>query len=220
MPKSGQKLDAKRRLLLVSPSSLEFKPNVTVIADGSGNFKTINEALAKVPLMSTSTYMMSVMMNITTKNTATMEVIGNGFFMRGIRLENTARAKNYQAVALRVGNEKMSKLSGKVIHNYTIEPHPKFKAYANKFHTFLNRPWKAYSRTLYIQSDIGSFIDPQGWMPWVGEFGLNTCYYVEVENHGVGADMSKHVKWKDVKIVTYQQAQLQYTIETFIQGQE
>ncbi|KAG8049195.1 hypothetical protein GUJ93_ZPchr0009g1918 [Zizania palustris] len=138
MPKSGQKLDVKRRLLLVSPGSLEFKPNVTVATDGSGIFKTINEALAKVPLMSTSTYMMymktgiykeyvlvasnvtnlvmigddatktiitgnrSVMMNITTKNTTTMEVIGNGFFMHGISVENTAGAKNYQAVAPRV----------------------------------------------------------------------------------------------------------------------
>ncbi|KAG8049190.1 hypothetical protein GUJ93_ZPchr0009g1342 [Zizania palustris] len=287
------------RLLLVSPGSLKFKPNVTVAADGSGNFKSINEALAKVPLMSISTYMMyvktgiyreyvsvasnvtnlvmigdgatktiitgnrSAMMNISTMYTATMEVIGNGFFMRGIGVENTAGAKNYQAVALRVfyrdctitgtvdfifgdaqvvfqncliqvrrcmdnqqnvvtaqGREKMSEDSGIVIHNCTIEPHPEFKADVGKFHTFLGRPWKEYSRTLYIQSDIGGFIDPLGWLPWVGDFGLNTCYYAEVENRGVGADISKRVKWRGIKVVTYQQAQLQYTVETFIQGQE
>ncbi|KAL5206345.1 hypothetical protein ABZP36_034554 [Zizania latifolia] len=34
-----------------------------------------------------------------------MEVIGNGFFMRGIGVENTADAKNYQAVALRVQSD-------------------------------------------------------------------------------------------------------------------
>ncbi|KAL5205178.1 hypothetical protein ABZP36_033387 [Zizania latifolia] len=325
VPKPGQKLDAARVLLLASPGSPEFKPNVTVTADGSGDFKTINEALAKVSLMSTSTYVMyvkagtykeyvsvasnltnlvmigdgatktiitgnkSVMMNLTTMYTATMEVIGDGFFMRGIGVENTAGAKNYQAVALRVhsdqsvfyecqfdgyqdtlyaqinrqyyrdctitgtidfifgdskvvfqncliqvrrcmdnqqnvvtaqGRESKSDFSGTVIHNCTIEPHPEFKADADKFRTFLGRPWKEYSRTLYIQSDIGSFIDPLGWLPWLGDFGLNTCYYAEVENRGAGADISKRAKWGGIRVVTYQQTQLQYTVETFIQGHQ
>jgi len=131
----------KRRLLEVSISEPDFKPDVTVAADGSGDYKTINEALAKVPLKSEETYVMyikegvyeeyvsvarnvtnlimigegaektivtgnkSFTMNITTKDTATMEAIGNGFYMRGIGVENTAGAKNHQAVALRVQSD-------------------------------------------------------------------------------------------------------------------
>ncbi|OEL35880.1 putative pectinesterase/pectinesterase inhibitor 21 [Dichanthelium oligosanthes] len=134
--------NAKRRLLqAVSPGSPDFKPDMTVVADGSGDFKTINEVLAKVPPKSAAMYMMyvkadtykeyvsmprnltnlvmvgdgatkmvitgskSFMMNITTKDTVTMEVIGNGFLMRGVGVENTAGAKNHQAMALRVQSD-------------------------------------------------------------------------------------------------------------------
>ncbi|KQK22060.1 probable pectinesterase/pectinesterase inhibitor 21 [Brachypodium distachyon] len=320
----GWMSDTKRRLLQAKPSEPEFKPDITVASDGSGDYKTINEALAKVPLKSADTFVMyikagtykeyvsvarnvtnlvmigdgasktiitgdkSFMLNITTKDTSTMEAIGNGFFMRGIGVENTAGAKNHQAVALRVqsdqsvfyecqfdgyqdtlythtsrqyyrdctvtgtidfifgnaqvvfqncliqvrrcmdnqqniitaqGRKEKHSAGGTVILNCTIEPHPEFKEHAGRLRTFLGRPWKEYSRTLYIQSEIGGFIDPQGWLPWLGDFGLNTCYYAEVDNHGPGSDMSKRAKWRGVKTVTYQQAQQKYTIEKFIQGQ-
>jgi pectinesterase len=108
---------------------------------------------------------------------------------------------------------------GTVIHNCTVTPHPEFESSAGRLKTFLGRPWKECSRTLYIQSEIGGFVDPQGWLPWLGDFGLNTCYYAEVENHGPGASMSRRAKWRGVKAVTYQQAQGRYTVERFIQGQ-
>ncbi|CAL4930581.1 unnamed protein product [Urochloa decumbens] len=326
---------AKRRLLLLhqapaaSPSGSgslpEFEPDVTVANDGSGDFKSINAALAKVPTKSATPYVMyvkagtykeyvsvprnvtnlvmigdgatetvitgskSFTMNITTKDTATMEVIGNGFLMRGIGVENTAGAENHQAVALRVqsdmsafyecrfdgyqdtlythtsrqyyrdcvvtgtidfifgnaqvvlqncliqvrkcmdnqqnivtaqGRKERRSAGGTVLHNCTIEPHPEFEESAGKLKTYLGRPWKEHSRTLYIQSDIGGFVDPKGWLPWLGDFGLSTCYYAEVDNRGEGADTSKRVKWKGVKNITYQHAQEKYTVERFIQGQE
>lgn len=316
--------DAKRRLLLVSPGEKGFRPDVTVAKDGSGDFRTINAALAKVPLKSATTYVMyvkagkykeyvsvarnvtnlvmvgdgatktvitghkSFMMNITTKDTATMEAIGNGFLMRGIGVKNTAGAKNHQAVALRVqsdmsafyecrfdgyqdtlythtsrqyyrdcvitgtidfifgnaqvvfqncliqvrkcmdnqqnivtaqGRKERRSVGGTVIHNCTVAPHPEFEKSVGRFRTFLGRPWKEHSRTLYIQSEIGGFIDPQGWLPWLGDFGLSTCYYAEVENHGPGANMTRRVKWRGIKNITYQHALQKYTVESFIQGQ-
>jgi pectinesterase len=39
---------------------VELKPNMTVASDGSGDFKTINEALARVPRKSTQVYVMYV----------------------------------------------------------------------------------------------------------------------------------------------------------------
>ncbi|KAL5205525.1 hypothetical protein ABZP36_033734 [Zizania latifolia] len=110
---------------------------------------------------------------------------------------------NQQNVVTVQGREMVSNAGGTVINNCTIKPHPEFKADAGKFRTFLGQPWKEYSHMLYIQSDISGFIDPHGWLPWLGDFGLNTCYFAEVKNHGAGADMSKRVKWRGIKVVTY-----------------
>uniref|UniRef100_A0ACD5WNM6 Uncharacterized protein n=1 Tax=Avena sativa TaxID=4498 RepID=A0ACD5WNM6_AVESA len=317
--------DGKRRLMEAGPESVEFKPNVTVAADGSGDFKSIKEALAKVPQKSASMYVMYVKegtykeyvtvprtvtnmvmigdgmtktiitgnknfkMNLTTKDTATMEAIGNWFFMKGIRVENTAGAENHQAVALRVqsdqavfyqcyfdgyqdtlythaqrqffrectvtgtidfifgnsqvviqnclilprkpmdnqaniitaqGRREKRSAGGTVMHNNTIEPHPDFVSSTGKISTYLARPWKEYSRTIYIQNNIGAFISPKGWLEWNGNFGLDTLFYAEVENKGPGADMSQRAKWGGIKTVTYAQAQKEFTVETFIQGEQ
>jgi pectinesterase len=42
------------------PSTPDFKPNITVAADGSGDFKTIKDALAKVPAKSATMYVMYI----------------------------------------------------------------------------------------------------------------------------------------------------------------
>ncbi|GJN10607.1 hypothetical protein PR202_ga28715 [Eleusine coracana subsp. coracana] len=323
LPPTGM---VRHELMEASPSSPDFKPKVTVAADGSGDFKTITEALAKIPPKGTEMYVVYIKagtykeyvsvgrpltnvafigdgsdktiitgsknfkMNLTTKDTATMEAIGNGFFMKGVRVENTAGAENHQAVALRVqsdqavfyqcyfdgyqdtlythaqrqffrdctvtgtidfifgnsqvvlqnclilprkpmanqvniitaqGRREKRSVGGTILHNCTIEPHPDFKADAGgKIATYLARPWKEYSRTLFIQNDIGGFIDPKGWLEWAGTFGLETLFYAEVDNHGAGADMSKRVKWGGIKTVTYEEAQKEFTVETFIQGQQ
>ncbi|KAL5210949.1 hypothetical protein ABZP36_006572 [Zizania latifolia] len=247
--------DAKRRLLLASPGSPEFKPDVTVAADGSSDCKMINEALAKVPLKSMGTYVMyvkvgiykehvlarnvtnlimigdgttktiimgnkSFMLNITTKDMATMEAIGNGFFMRSIGVKNTAGAKNHQAVALRYyrdctitgtidfifGNAQV------VFQNCLIQ----VRRCMDNQQNIVTAQGRKEKHSADGTSNIGGFIDPQGWLPWLGDFGLNTCYYAEVENHGAGTDMSKRVKWRGVKVVTYKQAQQKYTVERFI----
>ncbi|KAL8548734.1 hypothetical protein ACS0TY_007845 [Phlomoides rotata] len=39
--------------------------------------------------------------------------------------------------------------------------------------TYLGRPWKEYSRTVYMQSFLDGLIDPAGWKEWSGDF-LNT----------------------------------------------
>ncbi|KAI3971939.1 hypothetical protein MKX01_030140 [Papaver californicum] len=34
------------------------------------------------------------------------------------------------------------------------------------FKTFLGRPWKAYARTVYMESSLGDLINPAGWAEW------------------------------------------------------
>ena len=61
--------------------------------------------------------------------------------------------------------------------------------------TYLGRPWKLYSRTVIMQSEVDAAVDPAGWMPWVGDFALATLFYAEYNNTGPGADTSRRVAW-------------------------
>uniref|UniRef100_A0A0D9WFL7 Pectinesterase n=1 Tax=Leersia perrieri TaxID=77586 RepID=A0A0D9WFL7_9ORYZ len=61
--------------------------------------------------------------------------------------------------------------------------------------TYLGRPWKNYSRTVVMESYVGGIVDPAGWMPWSGDFALDTLFYAEYNNSGPGADTSRRVSW-------------------------
>jgi pectinesterase len=37
------------------------------------------------------------------------------------------------------------------------------------FSSFLGRPWKAYSWTVFMQANMESLIHPRGWLEWNGE---------------------------------------------------
>lgn len=68
-----------------------------------------------------------------------------------------------------------------------------------------------------MQSEIDDLIHPEGWMPWMGSFGLDTCSYSEFENRGPGADTTKRVTWKGIKKVTPEEA-ADFTPAKFIDG--
>lgn len=61
--------------------------------------------------------------------------------------------------------------------------------------SYLGRPWKNFSRTVVMESYVGALVDPAGWMPWSGDFALDTLYYAEYNNTGPGADTSRRVAW-------------------------
>nr|QIR83192.1 pectin methylesterase 34 [Cunninghamia lanceolata] len=85
------------------------------------------------------------------------------------------------------------------------------------YKAYLGRPWKMYSRTIFMNSFLGELISPEGWMPWNGNFALDTLYYGEYQNYGPGAKLSGRVSWsnqvpeKNVGI---------YSVQSFIQGDE
>ncbi|XP_074561857.1 putative pectinesterase/pectinesterase inhibitor 28 [Curcuma longa] len=309
-----------RRLLQMSPA--ELKPAITVAQDGSGDVKTISEALLRAPKNSVKhvviyikegVYNEQVQVNrshtnlmfvgdgqtktkitgginfvdgVTTFKTATVAVIGDGFIAKDLWIENSAGAAKHQAVALRVQSDKSVfykvRLDGYqdtlyvhthrqfyrectitgtidfifgdsasifqnclilarkpldnqqnivtaqgrkdrrstgaiILHNCTISADPEYYPFRNKLPTFLGRPWKEYSRTFVLQSQLDDLINPQGWLPWFGDFGLNTCFYSEIDNRGPGADKSQRVKWKGVKNLDLNHAQ-KFTVQRFIQG--
>ncbi|GAB2230882.1 hypothetical protein Droror1_Dr00015178 [Drosera rotundifolia] len=84
--------------------------------------------------------------------------------------------------------------------------------------TYLGRPWKAYSRTVFMESTLGSLINPAGWLPWSGTFALNTLYYGEYANTGPGSSTSKRVTWKGYHVITSASVASDYTVENFIVG--
>ncbi|CAL5410820.1 unnamed protein product [Camellia sinensis] len=68
--------------------------------------------------------------------------------------------------------------------------------------SYLGRPWKAYSTTIFMQSYIEDHIDPAGWAEWGGDLNLNTLYYGEYMNYGSGAGIAMRVTWLGYHIIT------------------
>ncbi|KAK9673962.1 hypothetical protein RND81_12G201800 [Saponaria officinalis] len=89
-----------------------------------------------------------------------------------------------------------------------------------QFPTFLGRPWKNFSRTVVMQSNIGDLIDPAGWSKWDGDFALDTLYYAEYMNSGPGSDTSMRVNWTGYHILNDPSEAKPFTVGEFIQGQE
>jgi pectinesterase len=86
--------------------------------------------------------------------------------------------------------------------------------------SYLGRPWKEYSRTVYMQSYIGSHIDPTGWSIWSGDFALKTLYYGEYMNNGPGAGTGKRVKWPGYRVITNPAEARKFTVAELIRGGE
>lgn len=312
----------RRILQTTNLQAAALKPNVIVAQDGSGKYKTINEALQEIPKKNPTTFVIYVKAGIykelvtftkampnvvligqgptntkitgrlnfidgnNTMTTATVTVQGVNFIAKDIGFENSAGAIKHQAVALRVAADKSIFLNcamygyqdtlyihtqrqfyrdctvygtidfifgnsaaimqnckliirkplenqgcmvtahgrllkrdptGVVIINSTVSGDPEYMAVKDTNKGYLGRPWKIYSRTLYINSEIGNVITPEGWSPWEGELGLNTLFYAEVNNRGPGAATGGRVKWKGIKHLTADQA-AKYAAGIFIGG--
>ncbi|XP_047317025.1 pectinesterase 3-like [Impatiens glandulifera] len=85
--------------------------------------------------------------------------------------------------------------------------------------SYLGRPWKEYSTTIIMQSQIGSFLDPAGWSPWVpGVNPPSTIFYAEYLNTGPGATLDKRVTWDGYTRNTTSAQASKFTVESFIDG--
>ncbi|XP_058108751.1 pectinesterase/pectinesterase inhibitor PPE8B-like [Magnolia sinica] len=84
--------------------------------------------------------------------------------------------------------------------------------------TYLGRPWKEYSRTVFMQSYFGGVIRPEGWLEWNGDFALNTLYYGEYMNFGPGSSLGSRVKWPGFHQMNESTQASNYTVSQFIDG--
>lgn len=90
----------------------------------------------------------------------------------------------------------------------------------SSFKTYLGRPWKNYSRTVYLKSYMEDLIDPAGWLEWDGNFALATLYYGEYQNKGPGSNTSGRVTWPGYRVINSSTEASQFTVGQFIQGNE
>ncbi|KAF3332873.1 putative pectinesterase/pectinesterase inhibitor 22 [Carex littledalei] len=84
--------------------------------------------------------------------------------------------------------------------------------------TYLGRPWKPYSRTVFMQSYLGPQVKPAGWLEWYGNFGLDTLFYGEYMNHGPGSGLGGRVKWPGYHIIKDPAMAAMFTVRRFIDG--
>ncbi|MBS1798249.1 MAG: pectin esterase [Acidobacteria bacterium] len=61
--------------------------------------------------------------------------------------------------------------------------------------TALGRPWRPYSRVVYINTELPSDLDPAGWSNWGNPANEKTADYAESGNTGPDANPSSRVKW-------------------------
>lgn len=84
--------------------------------------------------------------------------------------------------------------------------------------TYLGRPWKPYSRTVFMNTYMSSMVQPQGWLEWYGNFALNTLWYGEYRNYGPGASLSRRVRWPGYHMAMDASTANSFTVRRFIDG--
>ncbi|KAJ9541363.1 hypothetical protein OSB04_027869 [Centaurea solstitialis] len=257
------------------------KQNVVVLGDGMG--KTVITGSLNVGPPGISTY-----------NTATFGVLGDGFMASGLTIQNTAGPDAHQAVAFVsdsdqsviencefLGNQdtlyahtlrqfyKSCRIEGNVdfifgnsasvFQDCTILVRPRqlkpekgennavtahgrvdpaqstgfvfqnclvngteeyMRLYYSKpkvHMNYLGRPWKEFSRTVFIDCEMEALVTAPGWMPWSGDFALKTLFYGEFGNKGKGSDLSGRVAWSSQIPADHVNV---YSVGNFIQGDQ
>ncbi|MDR6562417.1 MULTISPECIES: pectinesterase family protein [unclassified Arcicella] len=60
---------------------------------------------------------------------------------------------------------------------------------------YLGRPWRPYSKTVFIRTEMDSHILPIGWNNWGNTDNEKTVLYAEYASYGSGANMAQRVAW-------------------------
>ncbi|CAI0401959.1 unnamed protein product [Linum tenue] len=121
--------------------------------------------------------------------------------------------------------------TGISIHNCSIIPaddmivdfHHNSSDTGKAVRSYLGRPWRAYSRTVVMESWIDGFVDPAGWTQWSAaeddRKASETLYYAEFDNYGPGSGTDSRVAWPGFHVMDYDEA-YNFTVSYFITGDE
>lgn len=125
---------------------------------------------------------------------------------------------NQQNIVTAQGRMDKRETTGIVLQNCKILADDKLEPDKAKFRSYLGRPWKEYSRTIVMETEIADVIHPDGWMEWSGDFALTTLFYAEFNNKGPGATKTGRVKWVGYKTIKKEDAE-KFTVGPFLQGE-
>ncbi|MCO5592224.1 hypothetical protein L7F22_046222 [Adiantum nelumboides] len=81
--------------------------------------------------------------------------------------------------------------------------------------SYLGRPWKSFSRSIFLECVMAGFFRPEGWLPWNGSFALDTLFYGEYLSSGPGGHPAGRVPWSAQ--ISHNMAFF-FTVVPFIQG--
>ncbi|KAH9306478.1 hypothetical protein KI387_010882 [Taxus chinensis] len=116
------------------------------------------------------------------------------------------------------GRKDPNQNTGISIQNCRVTADSDLAAVKSSFEVYLGRPWKEYARTVIMQSHLDDLIHPAGWYEWEGNFALDTLYYGEYNNRGLGANTTRRVKWRGHRVIKSWREASQFTVDQFIQG--
>ncbi|KAL3508121.1 hypothetical protein ACH5RR_033503 [Cinchona calisaya] len=117
------------------------------------------------------------------------------------------------------GRFEEDQMSAIILQNCKIIPDAGYPTQDPSYRAYLGRPWKLFSRTIVMDSDIDAIINPDGWARWLDDQNIATCWYTEIGNKGAGADQTKRVTWPGIKKITEEDA-VQFTAGNFFSGDE
>ncbi|KAK6147582.1 hypothetical protein DH2020_018494 [Rehmannia glutinosa] len=117
------------------------------------------------------------------------------------------------------GREDPNQNTGISLQNCTIEAAKEFNLTDRQnFSTYLDRPWRNYSRTIVVSSYLGDLINPRGWLEWDAYSSLDTVEYIEYMNSGPGADTGHRISWAGYRKNCTEDIVRQFTVEEFLHG--
>ncbi len=82
---------------------------------------------------------------------------------------------------------------------------------------FLARPWRAFGRTVFLNTEMGAHIRAEGWNNWGNAENERTAYFAEFNSTGAGARMESRVKW--IHQLTKDEARA-FEAENFLKGKD
>ena len=118
------------------------------------------------------------------------------------------------------GRTDINQNTGYSIQNCNIRAADDLASSSGSTQTYLGRPWKLYSRTVYMQSFMDSLINSLGWHEWSGTFALDTLYYAEYSNTGPKSDTSGRVTWTGYRPSLNETEAAAFTVSNFISGDD
>lgn len=80
---------------------------------------------------------------------------------------------------------------------------------------YLGRPWRAYGRAVFLDTEMDAHIRAEGWNNWGKAENEKTAYFAEYNSKGAGAKPESRVKWMHLLL---KEEAAQFETENFLKG--